>query len=86
MSMIISLIISCCSSVQQQLGRIRFTDQWLDPSNLGVQVDIPKGFVPKSFYSERFLSWSIIMPESFIPKGRYSKIQNNDPSELNSSE
>ena len=91
-----------------------------------VQVDIPKVFILKGFYSEgslfqkvyskgsllqRLLSWRVIIPKGFnpersffwsflfgrvvltkiypegslfqkvfIPKGRYSKIRNNDPS------
>ena len=58
----------------------------LDPLIQGCRSIFQRVFVPKSFYSERFLFWSVIMSESFIPKGRYSEIRNNDPSELKSSE
>ena len=35
---------------------------------VGMQVDIPKGYS-----SEKFLSWRVIIPKIFIPKGHYSE-------------
>ena len=54
-----------------------------------MQVDIHKGYSSKKFlfqkvfilnshYSEKVLSWRVIIPKICIQKGRYSEIQNND--------
>ena len=51
------------------------------PPNLGVQVDIPKGFC-----SEKFLFRKVFILKRHYAGKFYSEIRNNDPSELKPSE